>query len=372
MQRLALIYALVLLLAGCAAPQPEVRASLDVVDALAGGESAGFAQVLEPRDFVFPRDHGPHPGYSIEWWYYTGNLEAGGRRFGFQLTFFRSALAPAPPERASAWGAANIYMAHLALSDVESGRFYAYERFSRDGAGLAGASGEPFRVFLEGWSAEGSGPEGMTMRLRAAEGDVALDLTLDSAKPPALQGDRGLSQKGPEPGNASYYYSLTRMEAAGTVSVAGQPFAVRGLAWMDHEWGSSFLSRDAAGWDWVSVQLDDGHELMLAQIRGEAGVLRSFGSLVSPDGAARTLDPGAIGLTPLATWRSPRSGAAYPSGWRVSAPEAGIDLELRPLLQDQELPLSVVYWEGAVRAAGSVGGRPVRGFGYVELTGYEQ
>ncbi len=372
MHRLSLILAALILLAGCAAPRPEVRASLDAVEVLGGGATAGFAQALEPRDFVFPRDHGPHPGYSLEWWYYTGNLDAGGRPFGFQLTFFRSALAPDPPERPSAWGAANIYLAHLALSDVQAGRFYAYERFSRDAAGLAGAAGEPFRVFLEGWSAEGAGPEGMTMRLRAAEGDVALDLTLDSLKPPTLQGDRGLSQKGPEPGNASYYYSLPRMEATGTVTVAGQPFAVSGLAWMDHEWGSSFLSRDAAGWDWVSVQLDDGHDLMLAQIRGEAGVLRSFGVLVAPDGAARHLDPATLDLRPLATWRSPRSGAVYPSGWRLVAPEVGLALELQPLLKDQELPLSIVYWEGAVRATGSLGGASVSGNGYVELTGYEQ
>ncbi len=369
MPRLPLALIIVLALAACAAPQPELRASLDAVEVL-GGADARFARVLAPRPFAFPADHGPHPDYQTEWWYYTGNLDAGGRHFGFQLTFFRSALAPEPPERDSAWGTANIYMAHLAVSDVAAGRFYAYERFSRDALGLAGATGEPFHVFLEDWSAEGAGPEGMTMRLRAAEGEVALDLTLESAKPAALQGDRGFSQKGPEPGNASFYYSLTRMEAAGELAVAGERHRVRGLAWMDHEWGSSFLSRDAAGWDWVSLQLDDGHELMVAQIRGDAGALRSFGSLVAPDGATTPLDPAAIGLEPLDTWRSSRSGVVYPSGWRLSVPAAGVELELRPYLADQELPLSILYWEGAVRAAGTLGGRTVGGNGYVELTGY--
>ncbi len=371
MPRLLLPLLVALLLAGCAAPQPEVRASIDAVAALSGS-AEGFERALAPRPLSFPRDHGPHPAFQTEWWYYTGNLDAGGRHFGFQLTFFRSGLTPAPAERQSAWGADSIYMAHLALSDVEAGRFYAYERFSRGAAGLAGASGEPFRVFLEDWSVAGEGPEGMTMRLKAAEGDVAIDLTLASTKPVVLQGDRGLSQKGPEAGNASYYYSLTRMATTGAVTVAGERHPVAGLAWMDHEWGSGFLARDAAGWDWVSVQLDDGHDLMVAQVRREAGAPVSFGVLVSPDGASTLLEPAAIGLAPLATWRSPRSGASYPSGWRLSSPDGGFELELQPYLKDQELPLSIIYWEGAVSAVGTLDGRNVRGDGYVELTGYGQ
>ncbi|MCS6879905.1 MAG: lipocalin-like domain-containing protein [Oscillochloridaceae bacterium] len=363
-------FAATMLLAACAAPaRPEIRARIDAAATLSSGD-AGFARALAPRPFVFPRDHGPHPEYQIEWWYYTGNLSAGERRFGYQLTFFRSELTPRPVARESAWGATSVYMAHLALSDVARGRFYAYERFSRGAAGLAGASGEPFRVFLEDWSADGSGPEGMTMRLRAAEGEVALDLTLESLKPPALQGDQGLSQKGPTPGNASYYYSLTRMATTGTIRVGDQTHAVNGLSWMDHEWGTSALEAGAVGWDWFSLQLDDGYDLMYAQVRTPAAVSYSFGSLVDPAGRTTPLDPAGVQLEVLATWRSPASQALYPARWRLSIPALDMRLELEPRLANQELPVSVVYWEGAVRIQGSRQGRPVTGSGYVELTGY--
>ncbi len=359
-----------LLLAGCAAPaRPEIRAGIDAAATLSNGD-AGFARALAPRPFVFPRDHGPHPEYQIEWWYYTGNLSAGERQFGYQLTFFRSGLSPRPVARESAWGATSVYMAHLALSDVAQGRFYAYERFSRDAAGLAGASGEPFRVFLEDWSATGSSPQGMTMHLRAAEGDTALDLTLESQKPPALHGDQGLSQKGPTPGNASFYYSLTRMATTGTIRLGDQTYAVSGLSWMDHEWGTSALEAGAVGWDWFSLQLDNGYDLMFAQVRTSTAVSYSFGSLVDPEGRTTPLDPAEVQLEVLATWRSPASQALYPARWRLSFPGLALRLELEPRLANQELPVSVVYWEGAVRIQGSRQGRPVSGSGFVELTGY--
>lgn len=372
--RPALITLIAALLTACAAPaQPEIRAALGAVEAVNSAADAGFARVTAPRPFVFPADHGPHPEYAIEWWYYTGNLRAAdGRRFGFQLTFFRRGLTPEPAERASEWGASAIYMGHFAVSDIDGGQFYAYDRFSRDAAGLAGASGAPFRVFLEDWSAEGSGPEGMTMRLRAAEGAVAIDLTAESTKPPALQGDRGYSQKGAQPGNASYYYSLTRMATSGTITVGGEPFAVEGLSWMDHEFGTSALEGDAIGWDWFSLQLDDGHDLMYAQLRTPTGVSYQFGSLVAPDGSTTILDPAAVSVEVLDTWESPRSGATYPARWRLRTAEIGLDLEIRPHLAHQELPVSVVYWEGAVGATGSLGGRSVGGNGYVELTGYAE
>lgn len=369
----SLLLAACLLLAGCAAPaQPEIRAGIDAVEAMGAAADPGWARATEPRPFVFPFDHGPHPEFAIEWWYWTGNLMAGDRHFGYQLTIFRRGLAPRPAERDSAWAASNIYMAHFALSDVAGGRFYAFDRFSRDAAGLAGASGEPFRVFIEDWSAEGSGPEGMTMRLRAAEDDVAIDLTLDSTRPPTLQGDRGLSQKGPSPGNASYYYSLTRMATTGTVMVGPSRHAVTGLSWMDREWSTSALEGGIVGWDWFALHLDSGDDLMFYRLRTEGGGISPFtkGSLTRADGTVQLLGADDVRPEPLDTWRSPRSGATYPSRWRIEAPAAGISLTLEPYLRDQELPVAVVYWEGAVRISGTQGGRPVGGSGYVELTGY--
>ncbi|MCU0493404.1 MAG: carotenoid 1,2-hydratase [Chloroflexaceae bacterium] len=368
-----LLLTILFLLSACAAPAPQVTARLSAVEAVNADDNAGYARVLSPRPFVFPRDHGPHPEYQIEWWYYTGNLSGpDGRHFGFQLTFFRRGLTPQPAERESAWASSSIYMAHLALSDVAGGTFHAYERFSRDGAGLAGASGEPFRVFLEDWSVEGSGPEGMTQRLRAAEGAIGLDLTLESSKPPVLQGDQGLSQKGPTAGNASYYYTLSRMVTSGTVTVNGETYAVQGLSWKDHEWGTSALEAGAVGWDWFSIQLEDDRDLMYAQIRTATGLGYVFGSLSEADGSTRILKPADVQLETLATWRSPRTGAEYPSRWRLTLPGEGVSLELTPFLADQELPVTVVYWEGAVQVSGTQNGQPLRGHGYVELTGYAE
>jgi predicted secreted hydrolase len=369
---LALLLLLALLLAGCGTPP--AGAGMGAVEAVNADNNAGFARVTEPRPFVFPDDHGPHRQYQTEWWYYTGNVAAeDGRRFGFQLTFFRRGLTPGTVERASDWGTSDIYMAHLALSDVAGEQFYSFERLSRGGAGLAGAGGSPFRVFLEDWSAEGSGPEGMQMRLRAAAEPIALDLRLASSKPPALQGERGYSQKGSERGNASYYYSLTRMETSGEIRVGEQRYEVRGLSWMDHEFGTSALEPGAVGWDWFSIQLADGRDLMYAQIRGaEGGPLYTFGTLVDAAGDTRTLAPDAVELSVRETWTSPRSGATYPAAWTLRLPGEGLTLNLEPLLADQELATGVIYWEGAVRVRGSDDGTDVEGYGYVELTGYAE
>ena len=366
-----------LLLAACAglgsAPGDQPRAQLAAVEAVSGTSAEGFARALAPRDFVFPRDHGPHPEYATEWWYYTGNLDTDdGRHFGFQLTFVRSALAPAAPARASDWGTTQLYMAHFALTDVAGERFYAFDRLSRGAAGLAGATGEPYRVWLENWSATGSGPQGMQMHLRAAQGDVAIDLALTTDRPVVLQGDRGLSQKGSVPGYASYYYSLTRMATQGNVSVAGRRYPVHGLSWMDHEFSTNALEPGAVGWDWFAIQLDDGRDLIYAHVRNAGGrTLYASGTLVAADGTTRLL-AGDVAVEALGSWQSPRSGARYPSGWRLRVPSAGLDLRLTPYLVDQELPLAVIYWEGAVQVEGSADGQPVRGNAYVELTGYAE
>ncbi|WP_416208872.1 lipocalin-like domain-containing protein [Chloroflexus sp.] len=364
-----LIITIVFGLAACAAPaQPTVRASIGAIEAVNADNSKGFERVTTPRPFVFPADHGPHPTFQTEWWYYTGNLTAeNGRRFGFQLTFFRRALSPNPSARESAWATSDVYMAHFALSDIDGGRFYAFERFSRAAAGLAGASGEPFRVFLNDWSVEGSGPEGMTMHLRAAQDEIALDLIAANSRPPVLQGNAGLSQKGSQVGNASAYYSLTRMIGEGTIRIGETIYPVRGLTWMDREWGTSALEEGLTGWDWFALQLESGHDLMYYQLREADGRPSPFvgGSLLLPDDTVIILGPGDVELTVTDTWHSSRSGAVYPSEWRLRVPRYGLDLVITPAMRDQELPVTVVYWEGAVTVSGTMAGR-----GYVELTGY--
>jgi predicted secreted hydrolase len=227
-------------------------------------------------------------------------------------------------------------------------------------------------VWVEDWSAEGVGAAAGRVRLRAADGPVAIDLLLDPVKPAVLHGDAGFSRKGPEPGNASFYYSYTRLDARGTIITATGARTVTGLAWMDHEWSTSALAADQVGWDWFSLQLDDGRELMGFRIRREDGSIEaaSSGTLVLSDGTVRRLDRDAFAVTPLGRWTSPRTGAVYPSRWRVRVPNAGLELVVEPLVEDQEMRTSFVYWEGAVDVRGASSGRPVRGRGYVELTGY--
>ncbi len=363
---------LALLLAACGSERPQLRAALSAVDVLSADDVAGFAQAREPRSFRFPADHGPHPDFRTEWWYYTGNLRNDqGRHFGYQLTFFRRGIAPgSPQQRPSDWAASQIYMAHLAVSDVANQQFYAFERFSRGAAGLAGSQGDPFRVFLEDWSVQGSGPQGMTMRLFAAEDDLVLDLQLESRKPVMLQGENGLSRKSLDGRSASYYYSLTRMQTTGTLTLAGQQHQVSGYSWMDREWMTTALDGATVGWDWFGLHLDDGSDLLFAQVRLADGSNYYFASLVDAAGKGRMLDVTAADLTPLATWRSPHSGIEYPAGWRISLLDEDIALTVEPLFADQEHTGSIIYWEGAVRISGEHAGRSVGGFGYVELTGY--
>ncbi len=346
---------------------------LTVAETLGGRELAGFARATAPRAFTFPADHGPHPEYKTEWWYYTGNLETGdGRHFGYQLTFFRIALAPEPLARDSHWATHQIYMAHFALSDVAGQRFYSFERFARAALGLAGATAEPFRVWLEHWSAAGLDANALPMRLQADGGEIAIDLTLTRAKPVILQGDEGLSRKSAEPGNASYYYSLTRLPTTGRLRVGDKTLAVAGTSWLDREWSTSALGPDQVGWDWFSLQLDDGRELMFYRLRRRDGSAdpMSSGTWVEPDGTARRLNLGQIVLEELDSWQSPRSGTTYPSRWRLEIPGDKLMLQIEPYLADQELQTSLRYWEGAVKVRGSRGAQRITGHGYVELTGY--
>jgi predicted secreted hydrolase len=379
MRRVLLAVTLALLAAGAlyflTRPEPHLdpKASLSVADTLRGANDEGYARAIEPREFRFPADHGPHPEFRTEWWYYTGNLATPeGRRFGFQLTFFRSALAPSMPARQSAWATRQAWLAHFAVSDIGSGKFHSFERWSRGAVGLGGAQAEPFRVWMKDWTAEGVGGQAPPMRLAASEGDLGIDLLLQPGKPPVLQGDRGLSRKGPETGDASYYYSLTRMPAAGNIRLGVHRFAATGLAWMDREWSTSSLAPGQVGWDWFALQLSDGSDLMLYRLRLADGAAdpASSGTVVSPDGTARHLVLPDFQIAGSGEWRSLRSGVRYPARWQVKIPSEDLDLEIRPALADQELDVSFRYWEGAVEIAGTRRGRPVRGQGYAELTGY--
>jgi len=342
----------------------------------------GFARATAVRPFRLPADHGPHFEYQTEWWYYTGNVAAGdGRRFGFQLTFFRRGLTPGPPA-AEGLATNQVWFAHFAVTDVAARRHAGVERFARGAGGLAGATpvghpepgraGEPYGVWLEDWRADGLNADGSAVRLvaRDASSSLSLDLELRAAKPLVAHGDRGLSPKSDEPGNASYYVGYTRMAARGRIGANGIEADVAGEAWFDHEWSTSALGPGAVGWDWLSLQLDDGRELMLFQIRREDGGLEpaSGGTLVDRDGRTQRLSGDDVRLEVRRRWTSPDTGATYPSLWRLSG--TGLDLVVEPWTPDQEMRTSFLYWEGAVRVSGWAGGRPTAGRGYVEMTGY--
>lgn len=340
------------------------------------GSTAGFARATVPGAVEFPRDLGPHEAYQTEWWYYTGNLTgADGRPFGFQFTIFRSALTPQPTAVGSGADVSEfrtnqVYLAHFTVSDIANEQFYAHERFSRGAAGLAGAQAVPYRVWLEDWSVAEVGPG--QVQLTAVAGDVALNLTLTETLPPVLHGDGGLSAKGEEPGNASYYYSIVQQRAAGTVAIGDEVVDVTGLAWKDHEYSTSALSAGSVGWDWFSLQFDNGTAVMFFQIRREDGTLEpaSSGSFITAGGEVVPLAREDWQMEVRDTWTSPTSGGTYPAGWRIVVPKIGLDITGAPQMPNQELNVSTVYWEGAVAYRGELAGEAVTAVGYTEMTGY--
>lgn len=376
LQRLTILWLLAVFAAGCSVQAGDQPISASVVEAMGGGNDASFARALEPRAFTFPRDHGPHPAYRTEWWYYTGNLAASdGTPFGYQLTFFRSALTPEMAERASDLATNQVYMAHFALTDGGRDEHESFERYSRGAGGLAGAAGVPdYGVWLEDWRVETVEPGvyHLVATAEGAEGPIALDLTLRETRAPVFHGDQGLHQKGPEAGNASYYYSLIGMASTGTVTNAGRTVDVTGLSWMDHEFSTSALTGNAVGWDWFSMQLDNGAALMVYEIRtADGGVLPYVnGTIVWPDGTQQAVTEEDFILTPTGQWTSDRTGITYPSGWTLVFPALAIDLTVTPLIADQEMDVSFVYWEGSTQVTGAIGGEAVSGRGYAELTGY--
>lgn len=356
----------------------EAATELNWLEALPA-DSTGFQRALGVKDWNFPRDFGAHESYQTEWWYYTGNLTAShsetdaDREFGFQLTFFRQALKPEAERvgESSDWRGNQIYSAHFTISDIAEQQFYPTERFSRGTLGLAGAKSQPYEVWLEDWSATEIEPG--KVRLQAKTAEVALDLIVEQTLPPVLQGDRGLSVKGKEVGNASYYYSLVQQPTAGTVEIKGKPYAVTGLTWKDHEYSTSALTAGTVGWDWFSMQFDNGSALMLYLLRNENGTLErtSAGKYIAASGETMTLSGEDWRVEVLDSWTSPRNGAVYPAKWTIEIPKLELVLRAEPLMPNQELNMATAtYWEGAVGFKGKQGTELLNGKGYVELTGY--
>ena len=350
--------------------------NLNVAEALGGGDVSGYARALEPRSFSFPSDHADHPEFRNEWWYFTGNLQNEvGRPFGFQVTLFRNSLVPEVPEESgSPWRTNQLYMGHLALSDIQEDRFYHAERFQRAALGLAGVEARPLRIWLDDWVIKGVGNDPMKWKLFAKTEEFGINLEVTPGKPLVLQGNQGLSQKGKEPGNASYYYSFTRMIASGEVITPDGIFDVTGSSWLDREWSTSVLESNQVGWDWFALQLNDGTDLMYYQLRDKAGKPdeQSSGKLVNPNGESRNLNFEEVALKVVEFWKSPNSGASYPAGWTLKLASENLDLEISPRMSDQELQTTVSYWEGSVRVQGTQNGQPIQGVGYVEMTGYDQ
>ncbi|MCI0694162.1 carotenoid 1,2-hydratase [candidate division KSB1 bacterium] len=341
-----------------------------------------FAKVDKPWIWQFPRDHGQHPEFQTEWWYFTGNLRAeNGRRFGYELTFFRQALAPSLLPRQSSWAFRDAYVAHFAITDVEQERFYYDQKTARGALNLAGASATSLAVHLGEWSARQEDQEadenntaGSKIHLHAASAFGKIDLTLAPTKPPIFHGDRGLLPSSALPGDAVYYYSLTSLQTEGTLVVGGESWRVQGASWMDHEFFTSHPHADVTGWDWFSLHLSDSTEAMFFRFRRADGSHSPYSvcTFIHHDNAGRHLAATDFELIPQDWWTSPASGGKYPLAWKIKF--LNYDLQLSTPVKNQELDTrrttGVIYWEGYVEVVGKKGKRPISGEGYLEMTGY--
>ena len=344
-------------------------------------EPTGYLSVTGPCNLEFPKDHAPHPGYRTEWWYYTGNLQAeSGEHFGFQLTFFRSQISPAGdrqnwPQPPSAWRTQQVYLAHSAISNLAEKKHLQAERVSREALNMAGArqNEDATVIFLNDWSASiGTDRHFLTVTSER----FSYDLTLTSEKPPVMHGLAGYSLKGSTADRASCYYSYTRLDTKGRLSIGEKVYAVKGSAWMDHEYSTALLSPELRGWDWFSLQLSDQTEVMAFVLRKKKGGIgaASSATIVDSRGQSSHIRRSDFKLTVMDTWKSPYSKAVYPAGWRLQVYPGRIDLNIHPNLADQEMrtlnSTGEIYWEGSVSVTGTKAGKPFTGKGYVELTGY--
>ena len=330
-----------------------------------------YVPALPGYHYSFPRDHFSHPEYGTEWWYYTGNLRAqDGHRFGFELTFFRQAVSR--KSSTSPWNVHDLYMAHLALSDVNGGRYYATERLNRAGPGIAGVDPSSGVVWNGDWQTN-IRPTAHTLRGLGETFSIQLNVT--PQKQPVIHGIDGVSRKAEGAGHASHYISFTRMKSAGTLELNGTQYRVDGDTWMDHEFFSESMNSDEVGWDWLSVQLEDNTELMLYRLRHKDGSVDPYssGTYVDSQGGTRHLTQRDFSMTQAgATYKSQKTGATYPIAWLVTVPELKLGIDISTPLESQEFVsrLGPTYWEGAIDVVGHHGDKPVRGAGYLEMTGY--
>jgi predicted secreted hydrolase len=349
------------------------RSTILLLASAARARADGFALARPGYRYEFPRDHFAHPEFETEWWYWTGNVRdaRAGRRFGFELTFFRKAV-DAAPAKGTPWEVRDLWLAHLALSDLDGKKFHHFKRWNRSGPGLAGADAARGRIWNGNWFGE-------LGRLGAVTDSLRLDLKLAPRKPPVIHGVDGVSRKAAGDGRASHYISFTRLDASGDIALDGREFQVEGLAWMDHEFFTHQLEAEQTGWDWLSVQLDNGAELMLFRLRRRDGSIdpHSAGTFVSAAGQSRHLSSAEFRLAPVvgSEWRSAATGASYPLRWRITVPSLDLELEASTPLANQELAgsgPSPTYWEGAMIYAGTMRGARVGGAGYLEMTGYDK
>jgi len=337
--------------------------------------AAQYRTALPGYHYEFPRDHFNHPDFQTEWWYYTGNLKsADGRSFGFELTFFRRAVSR-DPANAGAWEVQDLYLAHLALSDLDGGKFYHAERTNRSGPGIAGVNQPLGRIWNGNWQIQWHGND---QQLDAIDPRFQLYFALHSEKPPIIHGENGVSQKADGPGRASHYISLTRLATSGSIDLGTKKLEVTGISWMDHEFFTHQLNSNQTGWDWLSLQLDDHTELMLFHLRRKDGSIDSYsaGTYVDANGKTTHLQSSDFKLEPVGEkWLSAVTGASYPIRWKISIPELGLELEAKTPLASQELTgnstLSPNYWEGAIILTGTRKAQPLSGAGYLEMTGYD-
>lgn len=338
--------------------------------------AAQYRAALPGYRYEFPRDHFSHPDFQTEWWYYTGNLKSpDGHRFGFELTFFRQAVSR-DPAKTAAWDVKDLYLAHLALSDLDGGKFYHTERTNRAGPGIAGASESRGRIWNGNWQVQW---EGGDQKLQAIDERFELHLNMHSEKPPVIHGENGVSQKAEGPGRASHYISLTRLATSGSIALGGKNLAVTGTSWMDHEFFTHQLDTSQTGWDWLSLQLADHTELMFFHIRRKDGSIDPYsaGTYVDAQGKTILLCADDFTLRPLdEKWTSPVTRATYPVHWKIAIPKLAIELEAKTPLDSQELTgnskLAPSYWEGAIVLSGRRNAQPLTGVGYLEMTGYDR